>query len=527
MNSKIQINTCTLIALLCIVLFACNKTDRFYEKLVATPELAMESSAMYKTSYKVGDTMMIYGRLKGSLQVQIGDAAPLQAVSQPAVVMLASNAKITYDCIKVLITKEMGIGGNRPVTITGGGITLYCPAIEIYENASLGLTDSLKIVSYAALPANAVVFYCRDGKGSIYMYDNGKVLLLRNGQTQTVLSVYADQQGSFSVVKMFSGGVDRAGKSLYFSALTEDGQPDNATNLVFRLCRMDMQSKQLTTVNRTLIPKNARLLSEASYLPWEGNVAQVKIIAAREIAPAEDGNVYMTLQCPTSLAPDTTVIAQSRTDFHALARIDPAGKVDYLYRVPAQYGPWVLHPDTKLVTTVNTFPGTSFKGISMSGVQSISPDEKLFYVLPVNFGAQGVNLYDLKNRVLLYEYRKERLSTGEMPQMTGPFSALKNGWHFNFSYAAQEGFGLMPLPGQRVLLLFYQSLYNGGKGTYHMPAWSTLDFAHERGDLYAPSYCQLGKYQMRESDLLLNYDESGHLYMTANSRQEFVKTAPR
>lgn len=518
-----------LIALLCTVLFACNKTDRFYEQLIATPELAAENTAMYKNAYRVGDTMMIYGRLKGQLQVQIGAAAPLQVESLPAVVISASNSKVTYDCIKVLITKEMGIGSNRPVTITGGGIVLYCPAIEIHENAGIALTDSLKIVSYAALPAGAVIFYCRDGRGSIYMYDNGSVMLLRNGQTQTVLSAFGDQQGSFSVIKMYCGGVDRAGKFLYFSALTEDGQPDNADHLIFRLCRVDLQSKQVTTVNRTLIPKNGKSITAATYQPWEGNVAQVKIIAACDIAPAEDGNVYMLLYCPIGLTSDTTVKPASydNRDFHALARIDPAGKVTYLYNRRAQYGPWVMIPGTLRTLALTNFPGSSFNSISMDGVQSISPDEKLFYVLPMIWnGAQGVNLYDLQNRVLLYEYRKERLSVNDIPQLTGPFSALKNGWNFSSSYSAQQGFGLMPMPGRRVLLLFFQSL-NYSKEIYRVPAWSTLDFAHERGDLYAPSYCELGGYMMREDDLLLNYDESGHLYMTANSMKEFVKTAPR
>jgi hypothetical protein len=517
-----------LIALLCTVLFACNKTDHFYEQLEGTPELATLSSAMYSTAYKVGDTMKIYG-----LQVKIGDAAPMQAESRPGLVILGSNARVTYDCIKVVITKEMGIGSNRPVTITGGGITLYCPAIEIYENAGIALSDSLKIISYAALPANAVLFYCRDGRGSIYMYDNGSVHLLRNGQTQTVLAAYADQQGSFSITRMFSGGVDRANKFLYFSALTEDGQSDNATHLIFRLCRVDLQSKEITTLNRTLVPKKAKLISEDTYLPWEGDISQVKIIGARNIAPAEDGNVFMMLNCPITIGPDTTVIStqgSSSTDFHAIARIDPAGKVTYLFRRAAQYGPWVLTPgSTWLTTTVKNFPGTLFNNVLFTGIESISPDEKLFYVLPMVWnGSQGVNLYDLEKRVQLYEYRKERLGTGEIPQFIGPFRTLKNGWYFSSNYSAWEGWGLMPMPGQRVLLLFFQSL--GGSGSrelYHTPAWSTLDFAHERGDLYAPSYCDLGKYAMYGDDLLLNYDESGHLYMTANSRKEFVKTAPR
>lgn len=515
-----------LIALLSVVLFACNKTNRFYDQLVATPELATESSAMYKTAYKVGDTMMIYGRLKGSLQVQIGNAAPLQAEAQPTLVILASNGRITYDCIKVLITKEMGIGSNRPVTITGGGITLYCPAIEIYENSDIALTDSLKVVPYAAFPAGAVLFYCRDGRGSIYMYDNNNLVLLRNGQRETLLSAYADQQGSFSVTKMFSGGVDRANKFLYFSALTEDSRPDNVGHLIFRLCRVDLLSKQFTTLNRTLVPKRADLISEATYLPWEGNIAQVKIIAAREIAPAEDGNVFMTLQCPIGPTPDTTVVPYTRTDFHALARIDPAGKVTYVYRVPTQYGPWVLSPGSLLTRTVTSFPGTSFNNVFFTGIESISPDERLFYVLPMVWnGAQGVNLYDLENRVLLYEYRKARLNVGDIPQLVGPFSALRNGWYFGTNYSSWEGWGLMPMPGQRVLLLFFQGLSE--HKVYHTPAWSTLDFAHERGDLYAPSYCDMGSYTMYANDLLLNYDESGHLYMTASGKKELVKTAPR
>ena len=86
--------------------------------------------------------------------------------------------------------------------------------------------------------------------------------------------------------------------------------------------------------------------------------------------------------------------------------------------------------------------------------------------------------------------------------------------------------GMLPLSGGKLLILYYQNLITGDQtGKYDLPAWGILDFINERGSRYAPdAFLRQGYVMNYGTDELLNRDTQGMLYMTANNKSVILKT---
>lgn len=270
------------IPLLMFLLSSCDKADNFYQELYDKPEI-MELS--YKTTYEVGDTFALYGRLhidKG-VTLHIGDV----------------DAKLVYqgydeinktELIKTLITAGMGAGNNRPVTITAGNAVLEAPPINIYSSAGAGyLQDTLALESYLKLPASVVFLNCLSGNGNVYYWaatEKKMYVAKPEGSTKMLLlaSGLSDESGVYTVSTFYSGAVDPDERLLYFSALTTDNSADNARNFIYRLCRFDLLTGKLTTLNRTLVRKGTVQAIPAE-LPLEGKIGEVKLLGIGQMYP--------------------------------------------------------------------------------------------------------------------------------------------------------------------------------------------------------------------------------------------------
>src|SRR5688572_2542178 len=155
MNNKI---TYVIMACLLGVLHACSDADNFYGVLDTQPEVVAD----YNPVYGVGDTLIIRGRLnpENNLEIHIGDvkAEVLETTTEKVV---NNQNGLMIDIAKMRITEAMGIGANRPITLTSAGFTIEAPSIEIVGDANVSILDKqLQLVKVADIPAGSTPLYC-------------------------------------------------------------------------------------------------------------------------------------------------------------------------------------------------------------------------------------------------------------------------------------------------------------------------------------------------------------------------------
>lgn len=107
----------------------------------------------------------------------------------------------------------------------------------------------------------------------------------------------------------------------------------------------------------------------------------------------------------------------------------------------------------------------------------------------------------------MYNYVKATVNNSSFI-ISGPMSALTG-----TTGKGDDLLGFMPLSNDRLLVLY----------TF-IPTWGVLDFAGDRGDQYAPGKFDYQGFAFTQNDLLLNYDQEGQLYMSANNGVILVKT---
>lgn len=165
----------------------------------------------------------------------------------------------------------------------------------------------------------------------------------------------------------------------------------------------------------------------------------------------------------------------------------------------------------------------------------IAPDDKLMFTNSTN-KINTVVEYDLSLNVQLYTLVTQKPSGSAAPVIYGDFAGLSG--DTEITYLPQPSrFGFMPIKNGR-LLLFY---YLGRNGVHYekFPAVGVLDFPNRRGDKYSPGKLETGSFEikgvvsntlsflyndMSASDKMLNYDERGMIYLSANGRSFLVKT---
>lgn len=515
MKNKTSFRTCmiSVVGLLTgLMMTGCNKADQQYETLYKQPEVLA-----YNNAYGIGDTLVMEGRLnpENDLRISIGDVDRVNILTQEKVIYNPSGvvgSGTTVDRIKIIITRQMGIGPGRPVQVTSAGNTVTAQPIEIYEDATAGyVTQPLKLTKMHTFTGGSKTLYCRSGNGNVYLWTQLSPVrsicrLSPDGALTALLSAtnFTDSYGTFTITTFNGGGVDPQEHYLYFSAITTDGSTDNAANEIYRFCKVDLTTKQLTTINRTLYPKTASERTLSVLSPFEGKINEVKIFNVTGIYPDSSGNVYI-----------------NKGDF-LLARLDAAGNYNYLFRFSQRpststtaFVPQIWNTNTSQYYEVKDVQ-YMFKNSTIAGaIRSIAPDDRLLYCM-APASAHDLIQYDLTNQVLLYTYEPKLMES--IPYISGSFNLL-TGYPASTSGNAAPLFGYMAMPGQKLLLLYYQGL-----SLSNFPAFGVLNFARHSGERYAPGKVNTDVFVMTASDELMNYDANGMLYMTSNSKQYILKT---
>lgn len=495
-NNRKQMNVLSLFLL--FVLMACNESDDFYHKLQDTPELYVSTTYSYNQTYAIGDTMFVYGRLnpQNNLHIQIGDADAVILV-KGTIPLISSNPfngygqAFTLDKIGFLVTTGMGAGKNRPVVITSGGNTIQGPPIEIYARKQNNYpTVPLKLVPYYSRPG-ATFLNCVNGKGSVYFYANKNFVRIKKGGAVNTYTIdFRDGYGTFSVPTFYSGAVDPQEQTLYFSAQTTDKTPENATNYIYRFCRYNLVTGELTTLNRTLVPKVQQQQTLSTYQPFEGQIGSVRVTKVYAVYADSLGGMFL------------------RIGDYAICRVSPSGNVKYLFKSDGSY---------PLGISKSVIPGIILTGSANELAKSaVDPNGGRLYLYNFPFDMYSkttIMEYDLKDQIFLSEYQSAYMNSA-VPHITGPFSSLTG------AQSQEDMTGLMPFPGDKLIILYYQRQFS----FTGVPLWGVLDFANQWGEQYAPGACNMGNYGVTTGDILLNYDEEGQLYMTANNNVSIVKT---
>ncbi|WP_256012084.1 hypothetical protein [Desertivirga xinjiangensis] len=496
-----------------VLLSACKKAENYYGKLDAQPEILLN----YQPVYGVGDTLTIDGRLnpQADLRIKIGNADAKIISAEKIEYKTSESSGTVYDVIdrvKVIITSQMGLGKDKVVTLISGGSLVKGTSIQIIESSSSGILPSaLQLVKHAdARAAGTVYLYCQNGKGSIYSWRSDKKIykISKNGNLSVVMdaSTLSDSFGAFQISTFSAGGVDARERYLYFAAITTDGSADNASNEIYRLCCYDLQSGTLTTLNRTLFPTEANRRTTDVYTPFQGSLNTSKLMNISGLYPGDEGKIYLTIS------------------EYALARIDSDGRLKYLFHLGVRYLPVIWNPQTNSSYSsdyVNgLIPGVDANGLS---VLAISPEEDILYC---RSGSSDIIQLDLLDQVQLYQFSPgyvRTVSGNETPYISGSFDILTG---ITDGSGVPSLFGNMPMDGENILILYHQRLdnYPNNKFYSQYPAFGQVNFRDQAGKRYAPGKLKRNGYTMNTADLMLNYDEEGMIYMTANNKAVIVKT---
>lgn len=481
-----------------LALASCKDAEYYFEEVKTTPEVL----ANYALVYQTGDMMTMKGRLNpdNGLIITVGGAkADYKVLKQ----------ENELDVVSFPITETMG-AGKRAITISSGGKLINAPAIEVISTKGQ-FAEILTMVEHTTLNTNDIPFYCRNGKGDIYIFrsSGNKIEHVRkDGTIEMVLTLSGktDQYGTWAVKTMYSGGVDSKGEYLYFSALTTDNSSDNSRNDIYRLVRYKLNGTEAPeTLNRSLYHTfRNRDRTLASIQPFEGDIKEVKIFQTGGIFPDAQGNVYIQLSN------------------YATCLLNVNGQFNYLF---VSWQPLITEsPAIAWMPQVwDTQAGELFSGnrLGLPGAHldviqgTISPDDRLMYFIYPALRMDGaqtiIKLYDLTYRSLAYVYTKSTY-IGEKQYVAGPFNILTGVRSQSPSGADVDQTGFMTMPGAKLLLLYYAKTYG------------IMDFHRKYGENYATIKMAKAEFMLGRKDISLNYDEEGMIYTTTNNRSMILKS---
>ena len=422
------------------------------------------------------------------LKINIGNIdAPI--VKKEEVSFLGSvGGRDKLDKVSVIITEEMGIGDNRPITVSLAGNSIDASPINIYTEMGV-FPGPLKTVSYtkASINRQNIYLHCLNGKGDVYYLgysDKNLYHVSKDGMVETLLTQNELMNGEDfrfnSTTPFLGGGVNPQSTKAWISIAA-------SSPTAYRFIEIDLQTKKVTTLN----------VSSSIEAPYQGNISDLQLTIAG-VYPDSKGNVYLTIG-------NSTVI-------QAIALYNSNNRnLSYLYK-------------TVKAASVS-MPGKSL-GIAQeyTGVKFIfNPEESCMYVqhsyviATPNGGRNqiGYTLYNLPMQMQLSNFKASNASE----RYIGSFAYFPS----NF---VSDYYGKLPLPGHRLVGLYGQDISND-----KLPIWLELSFDNQRGIPYDAGKSELGghyfgpnKATSRE-DELLNYDEDNFLYSTANGRSKLVKVA--
>ncbi|WP_143306626.1 hypothetical protein [Chitinophaga vietnamensis] len=304
--------------LLLLIAPACKKVDDHAAMVNSQPWLADNFSSrrlnwVYPASLAVGDTAVLVGRLfpyQAGTTIEVG-GIPVKIIDtmKIAPIYTSYQQQPQVDVIRFLITKDMGVGARRPVSVTANGVTIDGPPLNItYFQAGTARTDTTlwadPLVNWVPDNVNQlsqnnsllVRSIHSDGDGNIWFDNPYGIYEVANAQVKKVLkpgdALTDAGNTAFKLLTVLGSAVSYDGNTLYFSAETSENNADTVANYIFRICKMDVNTRQLSTISRTLVLKQQSATVESG-LHYEGPVAQVKIVA-RNLSTDINGSLYFT-----------------------------------------------------------------------------------------------------------------------------------------------------------------------------------------------------------------------------------------
>lgn len=489
--------------LLLLLLGACTDTDKFFDEQIKQPEIILSS---LKSVYSVGDTLTITGRLnpENNLSIHIGNA-DATILSTKDASGFSGSFKLKKEEVKVIISKEMGVGLNKQITVTSAGITVTGPAIEIVGDASYALLGrQLQLQKVADIPSQSMRVYCRSGNGNAYFWNAttnklSKITAAEGSLTEVFSTASCvDANGLFSILEFNAGGISPDEKYFYFSAKVQETDQSRLIEL-YKLCRYNLQTKEFSTLNRTeySLVRSRRTL--AATQPCEGKVGEVKIFKITAIQPDAAGNLYVNLMD------------------NFLTRLDVAGNYSYLFDFVLASGNDIFIPQISDVAH-NQYYATGqvhqfFPGISTVVSSYLDVEAQVMYA---NMYPTALLLTDMKSGFKLAKYNSNWLDVNsqQVPYVTASLNSFNGGLMNSPS---------LTVNGKLVGLYFGTSEYKSDS-PYELPALCQVDFDTKNVTRYALKRLVMNGYSVSS---LYDMDKEGMLYMTAttsNNQSVLVKT---
>lgn len=308
---------------------ACRKVDEHKKMVDSQPWLADQyplskygvAEWHYPSAWVVGDTAMLIGKFfsnQPGSEIRVG-GVPVKLVDH---IEVDPNNQYnthgipleTMDVVRFVITKEMGIGPDRKITISANGVTIEGTPLTIRDfAASIGRTDTTLVVDKLLhwMPENANVLtqkgyafvrsiHC-DRNGTIWFDNQLSVNEVISGQVNSILSAgdkVTDDKGTVLTIQQILGSaISFDGNTLFFSMEDKEPSTDTVDNYIFRLCKMDVPSKRITTINRTMVFKNMASVNEDP-APFQGSIDRLKIVAMFLNTDLQDNLIYTNYYAP-------------------------------------------------------------------------------------------------------------------------------------------------------------------------------------------------------------------------------------
>lgn len=439
-----------------------------------------------KSTALPGDTITIVGYLGGlsaNPVVKVGGiTAPLFNKLQYDNKVAGTGETGKLDFMQLIITTTMGTGESVPVTVAINGRTINAPAIKIGQFTNIpSATDTALVVQQVAewAPANTALYNGGNLWASGTVTQNGNIYFLNNlgvfrtsisGVTEQVLAngtgVTPQSGAAFNIFNIMGMTVDIDDKILYFSASTTEPGPDNSKYYFTRLCRMDLASKQITVLNRSVFQRLMSFYQRAAnltdvlydptlnYLPAQGSVSDVKM-ALTNLKLSVDGTLYAINNVyNTNITPKSTVNLPMFKDPAYYAQRDSINattwynslKADGTVSSPMGSFIQIRGGNIKSLFRPNAsrpVPGV-LKNISVN--YELGTDNRTLYQ-PVSLSIEKVTLDDLESQIILSD-----------------FSGI-----FNFS--SQDGSSVTGLPNIPTVNLGAGGF---GAGANNFPAYAVL-----------------------------------------------------
>lgn len=301
------------IFLLLVVIYSCKKVDDANRYNQSLPTVSGGGS------YVTGDTITFNGRLfyeTGTLKIHIGNADGKIVAHSQSSVNYYGNPTL-FDQVKVVLTPEMGVGNNIPVTITANGHTIDAAPINISKFTPVtGVTDTTLFVDQllAWKPADVSRYQYNDtvngytltlpsfvratvnASGDISFFNPVGVFKVNNAQVTPVVQAgdsFTENGQQFSI-RYIVGATNTADpKTYYFSAEVLEANHDMQVSLVYRLCKFDATSGMVTTLNRSEVANFPDGISPIDPRPFQGTAASVKVVAFNLKAGANDDLFFL------------------------------------------------------------------------------------------------------------------------------------------------------------------------------------------------------------------------------------------